>query len=472
MRSRNAKLTVVAIVLLLGALPVYAEDAATSLGTSPFAQVPGFQPEATYSNYVGDESDLQVPADVASPDAGSPFQDDMPAVKPGIRQKSGKKGGHELSVKDRETEHPMVYGPWVGFEYMSTWLQGRYLPPLVTTGDNGVLPGADILFGGDDVSGNRQAGGKLSLGAWLGPAERLGVGGSFFMVQTETVSFQDGSDDGSRLLAQPIYDTYDTTPGLPLTPGPWRYPVTGTINFSGNPVILTGDIEAVTRTDVLGAEGHLRYLMFCAPGRRVDLIGGYQFSRVDDSLQISSHTDYQQFPIASFQADDVFDTENKFHGGELGLLGEFGKGPIMLSVLAKVGLGNMNQVVTITGRSSATDASGFSYPYDGGILALPTNMGVHEQDKFAVIPELDAKLIFKLTRHVEMSVGYNFMYWNTLAMAGDQIDTSRGNMPTVNTSQWFGGTLNPAGGSHPNLNEIKDSDLWLQGLTVGLTLRR
>ncbi len=449
MRSRNAKLTVVAIVLLLGAPQVNAEDAAASPGNSPFAQLRGFQPEAAYSGYVGDDSELQMPPEVAAPVSEAAFDYDLPKVGYGKSQKSGKKGGQELSVKDGEADQPMVYGPWIGFEYMSTWLEGRYLPPLVTSGNNGVLPGADILFGGDEVGSDRQPAGKLSLGAWLGPAERLGVGGNFFMVETETVPFSRGPLTGNPMLAQPIFDT-STIP--PAVPGPWRYPVTGVIDG----VTLTGDIQAATQTDVLGAEGYLRYLLFCAPGRRIDLIGGYQFSRVDDSLQIASHTNYQGFPFAvSFEAEDVFDAVNKFHGGELGLLGEFGKGPIMLSVLAKVGLGNMNEVVTIAGRSSATAAGGGTAYYNGGILALPTNMGVYEEDEFAVIPELDAKLIFKLTRHLELSVGYNFIYWSTLALAGDQIDTSMGGLPTVNSSQWFGGTLDPAGGSHPALDGIK-----------------
>ena len=127
---------------------------------------------------------------------------------------------------------------------------------------------------------------------------------------------------------------------------------------------MTGDIQAVTQTDVMGAEGYLRYLLYCAPGRRLDLIGGYQFSRVDDSLQINNRTDYHpQIFGAHFEAEDLFDTQNKFHGGELGLLGEFGRGPVILSVLAKVGMGNMNEVVTIDGRSSLTDAGGFTSHY-------------------------------------------------------------------------------------------------------------
>lgn len=472
MRSRNAKLTVVAIVLLLGASRVNAEDAAKSPGESPFAKVPGFQTDATYSNYVGDDSELKAPPDVGAPPADEAVEKDVPAVKHGTSPKSGKRGGRESSVKDQEPERPCVFGPWVSFEYLSTWLQGRGLPPLVTTsppGTEGVLPGAATLFGGDNVSGNRQVAGKLSLGAWLGPAERLGVGGSFFMVQTETVRF-DAASDGSQVLARPIYET---SPNADGGVGPASFLVTGPTVLGTTPFILSGDIHAATHTDVLGAEGYGRYLLYCTQGARLDLIGGYQFSRVDDSLQINHHTDFDPAIFAaSADVQDLFSTVNKFNGGELGVLGEFGKGPIRLSVLAKVGLGNMNETVTIAGQSSVTDVGGGTAFYNGGVLALPTNIGVYEQDKFAVIPEADVKLIFKLTRHVEMSVGYNFIYWNTLALAGDQIDTSMLGLPTVNSSQWFGGQLDPAGGSHPGFAGIKESDLWLQGLSVGLTVRR
>ena len=93
-------------------------------------------------------------------------------------------------------------------------------------------------------------------------------------------------------------------------------------------------------------------------------------------------------------------------------------------VLAKVGLGNMNEVVTIAGQSALTDAGGFTSHYTSGILALPTNIGTYKQDKFAVIPEAEIKLNFKLTRNLEATVGYDFIYWSTLALAGEQIDTS------------------------------------------------
>jgi len=477
MTSRIAKRTVVAIVLLMGAAQIQAEDAGALPSDSPFAQVSGFGPNASYSGYIGDDSELVEPPDVLSAglSAGPRAASYAGPTEPWYNgpPESGKKGGKAASGKGGQGEQPWVYSPWVSVEYMHTWLEGRHAPPLVTTsppGVQGVLPGANILFGGEELSGGLQAAGKLSFGGWFDPNERLGAVGSFFGVQTETVGFHAASDDnGVPLLARPFFETW---PGANGGVGPASFLATGQTAVGQLPFTLAGDIHAVTHTDVLGAEGYLRYLLYCAPGRRVDLIGGYQFSRVDDGLQIDHRTDLTP-PIfgARLTAEDLFETQNKFHGGTLGLLGEFGQGPIILSVLAKVGLGNMNEVVTIAGQSALTDAGGFTSYFNGGILALPTNMGTYKQDKFAFIPEAEVKLTFKLTKNLEASVGYDFIYWSSLALAGEQIETNASGLPVVNSSQWFGGALDPAGGNHPSFDGIKDSNFWLQWLSLGLTLR-
>jgi len=472
MTSRIAKLTVTAVVLLMGASPSHAADAAALSGDSPFAQVSGFGPNASYSGYIGDDSELVAPPELAPsfPKAASFAAPSVPSYAP---LDSAKYSGKDAKGKGVDSHQPWVYSPWISFEYMHTWLEGRDTPPLVSTsppGVQGIVPGANVLFGGEELSGGLQPAGKLSFGGWFDASERLGAGGKFFAVQTETVGFHAASDvNGVPLLARPFFETW---PGAPGGVGPASFMATGQRAFGQQIFTLAGDIHAVNQTDVLGAEGYLRYLLYCAPGRRLDLIGGYQFSRVDDSLQIDHRTDFTpQIFGARLTADDLFDTQNKFHGGTLGLLGEFGQGPIVLSLLAKVGLGNMNEVVTIAGRSSITDAGGFTSFFNSGILAVPTNMGTYKQDKFAVLPEAEVKLTFKLTKNLEASVGYDFMYWSTLALAGDQIATGPGGLPLVNSSQWFGGALDPAGGNNPSFTGIKDSSFWMQGLSVGLTFR-
>ena len=387
------------------------------------------------------------------------------AVKVEGTHQKGSKGTYGYARAERS----WLYDPWVGFEYMNVWIGERRLPPLVTTsppGSEGVLPGAEVLFGGG-VGGDAQPAGRLTIGAWLDCNRRVGVVGRFFATESESIGFQANSDSsGSPLLARPFFETWDGAVG---GVGPAAFQVSGVRNINDLEFTVQGHINAHSETEVLGADAYVRYMLHCSPGRRVDLIAGYQFSRIDDTLTISNVSDITP-PIfgARVEAQDSFKTLNKFHGGQIGLLGEMDRGPLTLSLLAKVGLGNMNEVVTISGQSRITDLAGGVSNNVGGILALPSNIGTYKKDKFTVIPELEAKAVWRLTRHLDFSVGYTIMYWNDLALAGDQIETFNG-LPVVNSSQWFGGTLD--GPANPNLAEIVDTDLFLHALNVGFTFR-
>ena len=229
-------------------------------------------------------------------------------------------------------------------------------------------------------------------------------------------------------------------------------------------------MDAESETEVLGAETYARMMLLCSRGRRLDLIAGYMFSRVDDNLRVSHVSNIEPGIFGSrIAVEDIFDATNKFHGGQIGLLAEIDQGPCTLSLMAKAGLGNMNEVVTIRGRSEITDLLGGVAKYDTGILALPTNTGVYKTDKFTVIPEAEAKLVWRLTRCLDVSLGYSCMYWSDVAMAADQIQTSSSGLPIVNSSQWFGGSLQ--GPPNPTITGITDTDLWLHAVNIGMTFR-
>ena len=68
-----------------------------------------------------------------------------------------------------------------------------------------------------------------------------------------------------------------------------------------------------------------------------------------------------------------------------------------------------------------------------------------------------------LTENLDFSIGYSMIYWSSVALAGDQIDTS------VNNTQVLGGGLN--GPANPAFNGIQDSGFWVQGINLGLNLR-
>ena len=123
----------------------------------------------------------------------------------------------------------------------------------------------------------------------------------------------------------------------------------------------------------------------------------------------------------------------------------------------KLALGNTHSRVEING-STTTAANTFS----GGLLALPSNMGVHNADQFSAIPELGATFGYDLTCHLRATVGYTFIYWGNVSRPGDQIDLD------VSPSQFPGPGQTTA--TKPAFTQ-HTSYFWAQGLNVGLDYR-
>jgi hypothetical protein len=454
---------------------------------SPFAAAPGYYPSSSYSHFIADDPDPPPALPFSGEYYANYIEDDTAddvrgghggtgrqqkaADSPRLAKAPSKKHIDQPCGYDTKCRRSWLYDPWVSFEFLFATLEGRATPPLVTTsppGSEGKVPGAEILFGGDKLGGDMQAAGRLAFGAWLDPAQRVGVMGKFFALEGESIRFSAGSDEtGDPLLARPFYEVWPAATG---GVGPASFIISGVRNIGDQTFVLAGDVNVNSETDLLTAEALARFLVFCRCGHRLDLIAGYQFGRIDDSLRIEHRTDITPGIFgARVEAFDMFDVCNKFHGGQLGLLTEFDRGPLTLSMLGKVGLGNMNQVVTISGGSRVTDVAGGVSTYEGGILALPTNIGTYKRDKFTVVPEAEVKLTWRMTKCLDFSVGYTVMYWSDVALAAGQIDTSQGNLPTINSSQWFGGTLE--GPANPLLDQIRDTDLWLHALSLAVTLR-
>ena len=130
----------------------------------------------------------------------------------------------------------------------------------------------------------------------------------------------------------------------------------------------------------------------------------------------------------------------------------------MLS-LTKVHLGNMNQRVQISGSSAETIPGVPTGRFGNGFL-VQGQEGSYERDEYTFVPEVNVKLAYMLRHNVSLSVGYSFLYWNNLAMAGDQIDNR------------IDGTLLLSNTANPELAdfEIRDSGFWIQGIDLGLTI--
>ena len=351
---------------------------------------------------------------------------------------------------------------WFNGEYLLWWTRARYLPPLVTTSPNGTLmgdagvigqPGTSILFGGSEVDDSPTSGYRFGGGWWFNSNQTIGIGGRYFHFGDESVDFAASSPNGDPILARPFYDAATDQESSLL------------ISY---PAFYSGSVQATASNEIEGGDVYLRGLLIASHGNRLDLIGGYTYSLIEDSVVVGQtvlHSDPAgRFPIGTTQvAGDYFDTENEFHGGHIGLMSESEDGCLTWRFLAKVAFGNMNRTVSIRGVSTTTAPGGAvaTTNAEGGLLAQPTNIGVYESDDFVVMPEAMASVGYKLTNNLQLTLGYSFLYWSKVQMAGDAIDT------TVNSSQ-FGGVLN--GPARPAFTPDTRS-VWAQGINLGLNLR-
>ena len=103
-------------------------------------------------------------------------------------------------------------GPiYVRGEYLLWWVKGDSVPALVTTSpptvtraQAGVLgqPGTTVLFGDERLNQTARSGGRVVLGWWLDPRDR--IEGDFFMLGQANAGF-DQTSGGTPILARPFF---------------------------------------------------------------------------------------------------------------------------------------------------------------------------------------------------------------------------------------------------------------------------
>ncbi len=149
----------------------------------------------------------------------------------------------------------------------------------------------------------------------------------------ETTSTFNADNDSHVILARPFYNLTLDAQDADL------------VVF---PAFTTGGISVSNTTRVGGGDIFLRRLLLREDCRRLDLIAGYQFAKIDSDLLIASNRrsirQEGSIPFGTvIQMYDLFDTSNRYNAGEIGFLGEYDRGDITWSLLAKIGLGSMKQ---------------------------------------------------------------------------------------------------------------------------------
>jgi hypothetical protein len=129
-----------------------------------------------------------------------------------------------------------------------------------------------------------------------------------------------------------------------------------------------------------------------------------------------------------------------------------------VSLAARIALGGMRQQVVIAGQTIFSPPDSDDTVSPRGLLAQPSNIGQYERTRVAFSPQLDLTARYHVANGLMVSLGYSFVYWNNVMLAGNQIDRS------INQSQLPG----PVVGELRPLFDFQRTDFWAMGLNFGV----
>jgi hypothetical protein len=372
-------------------------------------------------------------------------------------------------------------GVWARGEYLLWAAKGMETPPLVTGGSTGVLGDQDtmLLYGDETILDEMQSGFRVEIGTWLDCNRLYGLEADFWTLGEESTRFSAASDeDGEPALFRPFYNINPRLGNNELDP-----PAMADAEIVASPGMLAGSVQVDAYTELLGTGIRFRKRMCCDTGcvtcrdacgrprgvprtTRLDFLVGYRYLRLDEGLSVREDlTSLLSVPEqGSFEIQDSFETANTFNGVDLGVSWERAWGRWSVGLLGKLGLGNMEQVVNIRGRTTISDALSGNGEYLGGLLAQRTNIGEYQREVFAVVPELGATVGYQLNSHWRATCGYTFLYLSRVVRPGEQIDLD------VNPDL-FPPEFTPFAGLERPEFTFRDTDFWAQGLNIGLQCR-
>ena len=247
-----------------------------------------------------------------------------------------------------------------------------------------------------------------------------------------------------------------------------------------NPAFSTGSLQVNSSSSLWGAELNKRVLLWAGCDFDVTGLVGFRYLNLKEQLRIEENSFLTQNLFAPgqvvpafFAGDNIFtfdrfDTHNRFYGGQVGVNGEWRRGPWSLDARASSSpSASRIKPSTSTAASASTRATGAVQNFPGGLYALPNaNIGHFAQTRFAVVPEVGVKLGYNITDNIRVHVGYDFLYWSSVVRPGDQIDTAL----DANRIPNFGGAFPPAQQPRP-IVPFRTSSYWALGLNAGVEWR-
>ena len=369
---------------------------------------------------------------------------------------------------DPDKPHLNRYRFYASFEYMAWALTGNQTPALVTSSSNlaaappGALyqPGTNVLYGGDagDLGTGLTNGGRVKVGMWWNRAQDFATEFTFFGMGNNDTSttFQSFGNTATPnpVLGRPFVNALNNRQAVEFVGVP------GSVNQGSG---LGGTVTVSDQTQFYGGDLNARFGIRRGCNWTIDALAGVRNLNLNDTLSINETLYGTSGRGDSYVVNDSFSTQNTFWGGQLGVMLGYNYKRWAFDTTVKVALGQTNVNADISGNT-LINSPGVSNNYQGGLLAQRTNIGNYSDNHFSVVPELGFTVGYYLTPRMKVFAGYNILYWTNVARSGGLID------PVVNPNLVPPGTSAAAVPARP-AQQIQFTDLWAQGVNVGLEIR-
>lgn len=348
---------------------------------------------------------------------------------------------------------------WASADYLLWWINNSpSAVPLLVSGP----AASDGIAGSPGTTAVPQNG--LGFGPFSGAHVAAGISpvgqpdfaaefGFLWLFQQGSRTSLASDAGGNPLIALPFTDAQTGAPSRLL------------LSFPG---MFSGNATVAATSQLWGGEANLAGHVLGRTWLNVDGIAGFRYLDLQETLNVNAFSidlagtgtfNGAPLPLGTpVFLNDSFRTNNNFYGGQVGFRVEARRGPVYALLTTKVAFGVNHMAVNIAGSSQAGGLTA-----NGGLFALPTNIGAYSDDTFAVIPEVNLTLGYQIGRNWRTYVGYSMLYWDRVARPGDQI-SGVVNPTQVPLSGVGTGLVGPA---LPAFS-LQHSDFWAHGVNFGL----
>ncbi len=363
---------------------------------------------------------------------------------------------------------------WFKADYATSSIRPMRVPvPLVTTASpldfpQGAIgqPTTVVLFGNNSVGFSMFSGIRAEVGLFLDPDNRFSLDMCGFLLLPNSQSFGISADpNGNPVISRPIFDVTTRTQGAVL---------------NSLPGAISGSVSIDTKAEMGGIELNARYHSYIRERVHVSSLLGFRYVRLAERMRIAEQINPLTNNFVTFMGNNVngpfvnapdflrdndeFRTVNQFFGPQIGSRVSWENSWCTLEGFAKLGVGASQQQATINGTTTLVSANG-NQTAQGGILALPSNIGSHNRTIFGLVPELGFNLGVELTPRVRLNLGYSFLMWNHVIRPAYQIDRN------VNPSQIPGSpTFGAVGGPSSPGFRFNDEFFWTHTFNLGVEI--